>query len=128
MKKGFTLIEILIVLAILSLVFSVVVPFSYSLYTYYTETHEIEKVALTLSSLRREAFLYNRENIVYEKNGILYLNDNPLSMNFKFKMDKPIIFFKNGTSSGGIISVFTGKNLYKIEVNSPFGEIHYEKS
>lgn len=129
MSKGFTLIELLIVLAILTFLFSLIFPFSHSLYTYYTEVREIEKLVLTLGNLRRDSFLYNRENTIFEKNGTLYINDISMSFNkFKFKIKKPISFLKNGTSTGGIIYIFTEKNTYKININTPFGEIWYEKS
>lgn len=129
MSKGFTFIELLIVLAILTFLFSLIFPFSHSLYTYYTELREIEKLVLTLGNLRRDSFLYNRENTIFEKNGTLYINDISMSFNkFKFKIKKPISFLKNGTSTGGIIYIFTEKNTYKININTPFGEIWYEKS
>lgn len=128
MKKGFALIELLLVIAILSLIVSVIIPVSYDLYTFYIETHEIEKFVIFLSGIKRESFLYNRENVIHEKNGIIYVNDKSIrDFNFKFQIDSPIIFFKNGTSSGGIIKIITNKNAYKIQVSSPLGEIHYEK-
>lgn len=129
MNKGFTLIEVLIALVILSLIFAVVLPVSYSLYTYYKESHEIEKIVVLLSNARRESFLYNKENVIHEKNGVLYINGKAIEeFGFRFRIDTPVVFFKNGTSSGGEINIFTEKNIYKIEINSPFGEIRYEKS
>lgn len=128
MNKGFTLIELLLVIAILSLIVSVIIPVSYDLYISYIETHEIEKFVVILSGIRRESFLYNRENVIHEKNGIIYVNDRAIrDFNFKFQIDSPVIFYKNGTSSGGIIKIIANKNSYKIQVSSPLGEIHYEK-
>lgn len=128
MKNGFTLIEILIALTILALISSLVIPISYSIYDYYVETHEIEKIVFMISNIRRESFLYNRENVLYEKNNILYINEKPVeNVSFRFKINSPILFFKNGTSSGGTINIFKDSAAYKIEIYSPFGEIRYEK-
>lgn len=128
MKKGFALIELLLVIAILSLIVSVIIPVSYDLYISYIETHEIEKFVIFLSRIKRESFLYNRENVIHEKNGIIYVNDKSIrDFNFKFQIDSPLVFYKNGTSSGGTIKIITNKNAYKIQVSSPLGEIHYEK-
>lgn len=128
MKNGFTLIEVLIALTILAVVFSLIMPISYSMYNYYNEIREIEKIVFMISNVRRESFLYNKENVLYEKNGILYINERPVeNFSFRFKINSPIIFFKNGTSSGGIIKIFKDNTAYKIEIYSPFGEIRYEK-
>lgn len=127
--KGFTLVEILISIAIFSLILSVVVPFSYSLFFYYKDSREVEKLIIFLSSLRREAFLYNKEFIIYEKEGRLFVNENPVEkIQLKVSIEKPIHFYKNGTSSGGIIFVSSERNIFKIIIYYPFGEIFYEKA
>lgn len=126
--KGFTLIELLLVLFILSFILGFAAPISYTLYNNYKETNEIEKLTLFLSQIRREAFLYNKEITIYEINESLYINDEVIKkFPFKFKINSPIRFYNKGTSSGGIIYVFTGRSIYKLVISSPFGEIHYER-
>ena len=128
LKRGFTLIEVLITLSILLLIFSVSLPISFSMFKYYKESQEVDKLVIFLSSLRRDAFLYNKEHIIAEKDGFLTIDGKLKEIEgLKFSVENPIIFYKNGTSSGGIIIVYTSNFKFKIEISSPFGEIKYEK-
>jgi len=127
-KIGFTLIEILIALSILLLIFSITLPVSFSMLKYYKESQEVDKLVIFLSSLRRDAFLHNKEHIISEKDGILNIDGKLNEIEgLKFFIDVPIIFYKNATSSGGIIIVNTSNFKFKVEISSPFGEIKYEK-
>jgi len=128
-KRGFTLVEVLITISILLLIFSVSLPISFSMYRYYKESQEVDKFVIFLSTLRRDAFLYNREHKIAERDGLLLIDDKVKEVEgLKFSIEKPIIFYKNGTSSGGIIIVYTPNFKFKIEISAPFGEIKYEKS
>jgi prepilin-type N-terminal cleavage/methylation domain-containing protein len=128
-KRGFTLVEVLITISILVLIFSVSLPISFSMYKYYKESQEVDKFVIFLSTLRREAFLYNKEHKIAEKDGFLIIDDKATEIEgLKFSIDTPIIFYKNGTSSGGTIIVYTPNFKFKIEISAPFGEIKYEKN
>jgi prepilin-type N-terminal cleavage/methylation domain-containing protein len=128
-KRGVTLVEVLITISILLLIFSVSLPISFSMYRYYKESQEVDKFVIFLSTLRRDAFLYNREHKIAEKDGVLLIDDKVKEVEgLKFSIEKPIIFYKNGTSSGGIIIVYTPNFKFKIEISAPFGEIKYEKN
>lgn len=126
--KGITLVEVILVTATLLFLLSVVIPFSYSSYLYYKNSREVEKFVIFLSSLRREAFLHSKEFVIYKQGDKLYINETNINnFHLSLKIEKPIYFYKNGTSSGGIIFVYFERYTFKIVISYPFGEIYYER-
>lgn len=123
-KKGFTLVEILIVVAILGLLFSVTIPVSYELYENYKNSLKVQDFMLYISSLKRESFLYSEPIEISSSEGAIVINgEKKIFDDLYITITKPFRFFKNGTTEGGHIEVKIGNKLYRVIVSSPFGEI-----
>lgn len=129
MKRGFTLIEILIAISIVGLMLTLVLPVSYSMYTNYKDSLEAEKVLMLISSSRRESFLHNKEITIDTKEGRLVvdgLTKNDFNDIF-IHTENPIIFYKNGTTSGGRFILTMKSNTFFINITAPFGELRFVK-
>jgi len=127
-NHGFTLIEILIVVTIIGLIFSVTIPVSYELYESYKNSLKAQEVMLYISSLKRESFLYSEQNYVSSSEGALMVNGGREAFpGIYIDIKKPFKFFKNGTTDGGEIELRIGGEKYKIIVSAPFGELSLER-
>jgi prepilin-type N-terminal cleavage/methylation domain-containing protein len=127
-SPGFTLIEILLVMAILGLMLSVTLPISYDLYKSYKASLRAEEVMVFVSSLKRESFLYNERKILTSENGVMRVNGEEKTISeAQIRIDTPIEFYKNGTTSGGILTVVTGNQVYEVQVQAPLGNLSLER-
>ncbi|MGD0281193.1 MAG: prepilin-type N-terminal cleavage/methylation domain-containing protein [Dissulfurispiraceae bacterium] len=124
-SSGFTLIELLIVITIIGMMFSVSVPISYSIYQRYQASLKAEKVLTLVSSMRLDAFLHGRDQLIESKEGRMLVNgiDSGGFEDLFIQIDSPIIFYRSGTTSGGEIKVYADKNTFLIEIQSPLGEL-----
>jgi general secretion pathway protein H len=126
--SGFTLIEILVALSLISLLFSVSLPISFGLYRSYNASLKAETVMLFISQLRRESFLYSESNLVSSLNGRLIINGIEKTFpEIKVQVPQPIEFYKNGTTSGGTVQMAVGDEHYALTIQGPFGELHLER-
>ena len=123
--KGFTLIELLIVITIIGMMFSVSVPISFSMYQRYQSSLKAEKVLTLVSSMKMDAFLYGREKLIESKDGKMLVNgvDPGGFENIFIQLDKPIKFYRTGTTSGGEIKIYADNNSFLIEVHAPLGAL-----
>lgn len=127
-KQGFTLIEILVAVAILGIMFSVTLPVSYELFQSYKNSLKAQEVLLYLASLKRECFLYSEEKDISSANGALVVNGEEKRFpDVYIEVKEPIKLFKNGTSNGGEVELKIGKEKYKITVKAPFAELSLER-
>ena len=55
-QKGFTLIEVLLVVAIIGIMLSVSLPVSFSMYNSYKSSLKAQEVMIFISKLKRESF------------------------------------------------------------------------
>jgi prepilin-type N-terminal cleavage/methylation domain-containing protein len=125
---GFTLIEILLVMAILGLMLSVTLPISYDMYRSYKASLRAEEVMMVVSGLKRESFLYNERKILTSENGVMRVNGEEKTISgAQIRIDTPIEFYKNGTTSGGILTVVTGNQVYEVQVQAPLGNLSLER-
>ena len=126
--KGFTLIEILIVMSILSLLFTVGLPISYRLYQSYQASLKAEEVMVFMATLKRDSFLYSEAKVVLARDGILFVNGiEKVLQDTLIQIDQPIEFYKNGTTSGGIIKIVVGDQAYSLNLQAPFGTLILER-
>jgi len=126
--KGFTLIEILIVMSILSLLFTVGLPISYRLYQSYQASLKAEEVMVFMATLKRDSFLYSEAKVVLARDGILFVNGiEKVFQDTLIQIDQPIEFYKNGTTSGGIIKIVVGDQAYSLNLQAPFGTLILER-
>ena len=127
-KTGFTLIEIILVITIIGLLFSVTLPISYSMYNSYKASLKAEEVMIFVSTLKRESFLYSEAKILSSKEGVMTVNGKEKTFNdIVVKVDPPVEFYRNGTTSGGTVKINVGDQAYSLNVRSPFGEIFLER-
>lgn len=132
-NSGFTLIEILLVISIAGLIMVVSLPISYNMYMSYKASLKAEEVLVFISKVKREAFLYSEENLLYTKDGVIHSDDgqgkvSPVSFPGIFvQSDTPVKFFKNGTTSGGMLKIYTAGYTYHLLIKSPFGDLMMEK-
>jgi general secretion pathway protein H len=127
-KKGFTLIEILIVLSIIGLMFSVALPISYSMYGSYKASLKAEEVMVFISSLKRESFLYSEAKVLSSKDGVMIVNGKEKTFDdTSIQIDQPIEFYRNGTTSGGTLKIYVGDQAYTLNVQTPLGGITLER-
>jgi prepilin-type N-terminal cleavage/methylation domain-containing protein len=135
-KRGFTLIEILIVVAIIAVVLAVAIPFSVNMYKRYAASLDAERLLVLVTQIQREAFLTGEEIYIKAVDGILYANGVPWPILDKsdeknpnpplcayVSMEHPVMFFNNGTTSGGTIDVYARDIKYKVEILAPLGNI-----
>lgn len=129
MNKGFTLIELLLVIFIMGLMTAVSVPVSYRMYQGYKASLKAEEVLVYISGMRREAFLYNEEKVIDARGGVIQREDGgPVAFPDLFvQIDTPIKFYKNGTTSGGVLKIYAGDYAYLLRVEPTFGNLTLEK-
>lgn len=131
--SGFTLIEILIVISIAGLIMAVSLPISYNMYMSYKASLKAEEVLVFMSKVKRESFLYSEENLLYTKDGVIHSDDgqgkvSPVSFPGIFvQSDRPVKFFKNGTTSGGMLKIYVAGYTYHLRIKPPFGDLIMEK-
>jgi general secretion pathway protein H len=127
-KKGFTLIEILIVISIIGLMLSVGLPISYDMYRSYKASLKAEKVMIFVSSLKRESFLYSEAKVLSSKDGVMIVNGKEKTFDdTSIQIDQPIEFYRNGTSSGGTLKISAGGQAYTLNVQTPLGGLILER-
>ena len=127
-EKGFTLIEILIVVSIIGLMFSVTLPVSYNMYNSYKASLKAEEVMIFISSLKRESFLYSEAKLLSSKDGVMTVDNKEKVFPDTFiQIDQTIEFYKNGTTSGGTLNIKVGDQAYTLDVHTPFGDITFER-
>lgn len=129
MNKGFTLIELLLVISIMGLMTAVSVPVSYRMYQGYKASLKAEEVLVYISGMRREAFLYSEEKVIDARGGVIQGEDGgPVAFPDLFvQIDTPIKFYKNGTTSGGVLKIYAGDYAYLLRVEPTFGNLTLEK-
>lgn len=127
-RKGFTLIEILIVVSIIGLILSVSLPISYNMYMSYKASLKAEEVMVFISSLKRESFLYSEAKVLASKDGAITVDGKEKVFGDTIiQIDQSIEFYKNGTTSGGTVKIYVGDQAYTLNVQTPLGGIILER-
>ena len=123
-ERGFTLIELLIVVTIIGLLFSVTLPISLGMYENYKASLKAQEVMLFISGLRRDSFLYSEGKVLSSKNDMITVDGKEnVFEDTRIRIDSPITFYRNGTTSGGKINIYVGDQAYSLNVGSPLGDL-----
>lgn len=124
-KKGFTLIEILIVLLITGILYSLVLPYSQSLIEKYQAIRKAEEVKSFLFKKKAEAFLYGEKIELLTKDGKIVASNNDTFAIEKANIiiDAPIMFYPLGTTNGGVVKIIFPSITIELEIIPPLGEV-----
>jgi prepilin-type N-terminal cleavage/methylation domain-containing protein len=127
-SHGFTLIEILLVIAIIAAMFAVTVPISYNMYQSHKASLKAEEVLVFIAGLKRESFLYSEAKVLSSKDGIMAVNGEKAEFGDTYiQIDTPIEFYKNGTTTGGTVKVLAAGQPYSLKVQPLFGDLSMER-
>jgi prepilin-type N-terminal cleavage/methylation domain-containing protein len=123
-EQGFTLIEILTVVAIMGVMMAVSIPMSFSMYGSYKASIKAQEVMAFISSLRRDSFLYSEGKVLSTDNDAITVDGKGKDFpGIRLRIDLPIVFYRNGTTSGGIIHIYIGNQAYSLRVKAPLGDM-----
>jgi prepilin-type N-terminal cleavage/methylation domain-containing protein len=123
-QKGFTLIELLIVISIIGIMLSVSLPVSFAMYSRYKASLRAQEIMIYISDLRRDSFLYSEQKILTSANDAIVISGNSRAFEgARIQIDAPIVFFKNGTTSGGVIRLLIGDYVFIVQIKAPLGDL-----
>ena len=123
-QKGFSLIELLIVVSIIGLMMTVTLPISFNMYARYKASLKAQEVMVAVADLRRESFLYSENKVISSASDKMTINgETKIFTDTRIRIDLPIQFYKNGTTSGGIINLIIGGYAFKLNVKAPLGDL-----
>jgi prepilin-type N-terminal cleavage/methylation domain-containing protein len=127
-KNGFTIIELLIVIILVGMVLSVIMPVSYGMYATYNASLRAQEVMTYVSGLRRDAFLYSERKVLSSQDGAITVDGSKKIFNgIKINISEPIVFFRNGTSSGGVIELSVDEVDKSLVIHAPLGDLSLER-
>jgi prepilin-type N-terminal cleavage/methylation domain-containing protein len=127
-KKGFTLVEVILVVLLILLIFSIIYPFSINMLTRQKEKKKILEVIVSISDLRRKSFSYLKNGVISaRKNCLTFTLGGKILKKICFKknivLKGEIIFNKNGVSKGSQIVFQNLSNPYKIKIEKLTGKV-----
>jgi len=126
-KKGFTIVELLIVIILIGMVLSVGLPVSYGMYANYRASLSAQEVMACVSELRRDAFLFSDRKVLTSQEGSLMVNgERKTFKGIRIQLAEPIVFFRNGSSSGGTVVLTYGDAVRRLVVKAPLGDLVLE--
>ena len=126
-QNGFSLIELLIVVSIIGLMMTVTLPVSMSMYARYKASLKAQEVMIAVADLRRESFLYSEKKILSSVNNTMMINGEEKNFSdIRIRIGAPIQFYKNGTTSGGSISLLVGEYVFVINIKAPLGDMNLD--
>jgi prepilin-type N-terminal cleavage/methylation domain-containing protein len=126
--KGFTIIELLIVVMLVGMVLSIALPVSYGMYESYNASLRTQEVMIYISEVRRNAFLYSERKVLSARNGHLTVDDREkVFSGIHVHLSEPIVFFQNGTTTGGVLILKSGAVIQRLVVQAPLGDISLKR-
>ena len=130
-SSGFTLVEIIVVILILSIVVSVVIPYSGNMINRHNDRKKIMKVVVAISELKNNTLNELKYGEVYsEGNNLIFVICGKVIKKIKFEnsaeVEKKITFNKNGISNGGEIIVHLSRS-YKLTVEKIKGKVSVQR-
>jgi len=127
-QKGFTLIEILVVMVIITLMFSAALPISFDMVRRYKAAIRAQEVMMYVSGLRRDSFLYSEKHLLDSEEKALTVDGVVIPFaDVQITLEEPIFFYSNGTTSRGRIAMVVDGEHYLLNVTAPFGGLSLER-
>lgn len=121
-KRGFTVIELLIVVILVGMALWLALPVSYGMYASYNASLRAQEVMAYVSELRREAFLYSEQKVLSSKDVYITVDGGKkIFSGIHVHLSERIVFFWNGTSSGGILVLSVDDVVQHLVVKAPPG-------
>ena len=110
--------------SIIGIMLSVSLPISFSMYENYKASLKAQEVMLFISGLRRDSFLYSEGKMLSSKNDMITVDGKEkVFEDTRIRIDSPITFYRNGTTSGGKIYIYVGGQAYSLNVGTPLGDL-----
>jgi len=134
MERGFTLLELLLVLGILAVSLSWVGPRFFRLYEHLRQEEDVRLFYLKMYQLKRQAFLQGRSFIIEggEAGGLVLREGDkePIPLNLRglqLSLSKPISFFSNGATDGGKIWIRAADMVFLITIRPISGDMQLSR-
>ena len=106
---------------------AVSLPVSFAMYSRYKASLKAQEIMVYISDLRRDSFLYSENKIMTSVNDAIMINENSRAFeDTRIRIDAPIEFYKNGTTSGGVIRLFIGDYPFIVRIKAPLGDLMME--
>jgi len=131
LKKGFTLLEILMVFVLIGLSISIVIPNIGNTYDKIKFRSETKKVYELIQKIKFHAFYYQKNISISEEENHLLIEGFDISTEeipkLQYEVEDEIHFSPNGISSGGeILIYFKGKPKTLVKIKKFSGNIKLE--
>ena len=119
----------LLVVAIIGIMLSVSLPISFSMYESYKASIKAQEVMVFISGIRRDSFLYSEGKILSSRSDVITVDGKEkVFTDTRIRIDAPITFYRNGTTSGGDIRIYIGDQAFSLSVGAPLGELNLTRS
>jgi len=127
-KKGFTRVEVILVVFLVLLIFSIIYPFSINMLNRQKEKKKILEVIVSISDLRRRSFSDFKIGIISARDNCLIFTLGGKTLKkicFKGNIRLPgeIVFNKNGVSKGREIVFQNPGSVYKVKIEKLTGKV-----
>ena len=119
-QTGFTLLELMVVLGLVSVVSALAFPGLLRLYESVARTAELKEIVVSINSLGRESFESNKPRK-------LTGDDLQLPDGWRLHLPKPIYYSAKGVCQGGTIDIIKDDTLQHQELlTPPYCQIRHE--
>ena len=127
-QSGFTLLELMVVLFLLSLLTGMTLPYLVKVHERVQFAYEREEVLLQLSRLSYLAFQQYRDFTLtkYPDQENTDLPALDLPKGWRITTEIPIRFFANGVCQGGHVDIQYQKKIFKAQFVAPFCQVSWQ--
>jgi general secretion pathway protein G len=126
-KRGFTLLELLIVLLILGLISGLTLPRLNQMYQTLQISYQRDDAVTQMNRLGFHAFSHSLAFALSHENTESGLTNAPITLpdGWSIVTEKPIIYRANGVCEGGRLSLNHATGQWKIQLTPPFCQVHF---
>ena len=119
-SKGFTLLELMVVLGLVTVVSAVVFPGLLRLYESVSGAIELEEIVMEINGLGRKSFESGQG---FRLNG----RNLPLPEGWRLEVHKPVVYTASGVCRGGTVSIIRDNELQLSQrLSPPYCQINHE--